>query len=612
MLVFWKCNKSATIRQSRLFGGCRAGWGLALALLLAACSTIDDSRDGCPEAQVSSGNPDGAIAFTATEVPAVTNASRRSAPTAAKSGLTVSCSVTPMANARVTRAEVEGETTLATMMASTDDGFGVFGSYTGMHKYSAVTVKPDFMYNDHVYYDTDNWTYSPLRYWPNGEGDVSGITGNVPHYVSFFAYAPFSHGADTDTDPLADPENKVADYCIPSFSNAHEEGDPWLLYRVASQSFVDAGKQVDLLYAQNLDETKKAAGEKVNFSFQHALACIGEQVDVAVSSDLQSLFSVFIASEMANQEHAINTIEAKVTKLQIEYTLTDKARLVLWNQGEPNWQPVLSQQMTATRTVDLITSAAPHTIYFLDLTVSSPSPVHTPWNSIDANVKKGLFAIPLESEGYAQKATVRTSYEIRINDVVDPGMSKTDVEHTIYLSDFYDQLRSGGKQLGFNITFTFPLPPTLAGLKKLCDLVGHTPFIGKHVDSDGNIEGIDDTAYSGTPAGTIVDISTLPDLADANVTGSRILIAAVDDASASATWSEASTEAASTATITGASDWYLPSNTLLATVASQLALGGDYWSSTAVDADNAYYWDGSTTQSAAKTTTKKVRAICVY
>ncbi|MBQ9660456.1 MAG: hypothetical protein IJV37_04230, partial [Bacteroidales bacterium] len=75
-------------------------------------------------------------------------------------------------------------------------GFGVFACYTGAHKYSESSVSPDFMYNQKVTYNPGipAWEYSPVKYWPNGEGEPVGETGENPHYVSFFAYAPYSDG----------------------------------------------------------------------------------------------------------------------------------------------------------------------------------------------------------------------------------------------------------------------------------------------------------------------------------------------------------------------------------------------------------------------------------
>ena len=64
-------------------------------------------------------------------------------------------------------------------------GFGIMGYFTGQETFDNVknTVTAGYMYNQAVEYDskTSAWTYSPVKYWPNRDGDK----------ISFFAYAPY-------------------------------------------------------------------------------------------------------------------------------------------------------------------------------------------------------------------------------------------------------------------------------------------------------------------------------------------------------------------------------------------------------------------------------------
>jgi len=70
-----------------------------------------------------------------------------------------------------TRAGVLGSQTTGTLMTN---GFGVFAYYT-TSDYKAGSTIPNFMYNTKVTGTTNgttiNWTYTPLRYWPNDEND---------------------------------------------------------------------------------------------------------------------------------------------------------------------------------------------------------------------------------------------------------------------------------------------------------------------------------------------------------------------------------------------------------------------------------------------------------
>lgn len=66
-------------------------------------------------------------------------------------------------------------------------GFGVFAYYTGQSVWNNTgSFTPNFMYDQKVTYSS-GWTYTPVKYWPNTEGDK----------ISFFAYAPHSTTANS-------------------------------------------------------------------------------------------------------------------------------------------------------------------------------------------------------------------------------------------------------------------------------------------------------------------------------------------------------------------------------------------------------------------------------
>ena len=71
-------------------------------------------------------------------------------------------------------------------------GFGVFAYYTGQSTWASAgaNTAPNFMYNQKVEYSSGEWTYTPVKYWPNTEGDK----------ISFFAYAPHSTTAKSGID----------------------------------------------------------------------------------------------------------------------------------------------------------------------------------------------------------------------------------------------------------------------------------------------------------------------------------------------------------------------------------------------------------------------------
>lgn len=268
--------------------------------------------------------------------------------------------------------------TKAACMASIDSlhdkGFGVFGCYTGLHTYSESSVSTDFMHNQRMTWDAGNshWVYDPVKYWPGEEG----------HHVSFFAYAPYSDGSLE---------------CIPSFIFDHEVADPWIFYRLAA----DVSDQVDLLYADPLlDQTRHAIGDPLTFTFKHALACVGDTVRISCSD----AFKDALRAQILDNGGTCSEVKVTLNKVVIEYTLTAKARLVLWNRGSANWNVVQSEEVLTTRTVDLPVNN--HLLW--KYASGDMEPEYTPWTDMD----HGVFCIPKEVSGYEQMAKMTVEYDI--------------------------------------------------------------------------------------------------------------------------------------------------------------------------------------------------------
>lgn len=274
-----------------------------------------------------------------------------------------------------------GDVALPQLKAGT--GFGVFAAYTGLNRYTDSSVSPDFMYNQPVTWEDDVWSYEPVKYWPSGETD---------YYVSFFAYGPYS---DLDgSDPAANP----AGYCISGFSNAHAQGDPWLTYRLIPQAQLH--HQVDLVYARMLDQTRPASvGDKVQLCFDHALACVGDNVCITVSDAMKALLNAHIAG-------GTTLVELRLTAVNVSYTLTAKGRLSLWDDGNPRWQPVLSEALT-TQLTPTLTQPLPHVLYSYNGTTATT----TDWEDSG----HGVFCIPLDIEGHAQRVQVTVAYQVVLN-----------------------------------------------------------------------------------------------------------------------------------------------------------------------------------------------------
>lgn len=130
-----------------------------------------------------------------------------------------------------------------------EQSFGVFAYYTDGAEYDGTT-SPNFMFDQKVTYSAGNWTYSPLKYWPNDADDR----------LSFYAYAPH----------INDSKGNIT---FPAFTKT-STGAPSLTYTLNA----NLANHVDLLWAdpttvKNLTNQKIA--ENVQFNFKHALSRIG-------------------------------------------------------------------------------------------------------------------------------------------------------------------------------------------------------------------------------------------------------------------------------------------------------------------------------------------------
>ena len=249
-----------------------------------------------------------------------------------------------------------------------NDKIGVFACYTGDIPYNLTSVSPDFMYNQEVTYNESNWTYSPVKYWPNNDSER----------ISFFSYYPYisSEAALTATDGII------------GFSNANAKGDPWLVFKLPEGA---PATQTDLMYgAPRIDVQKQSVSDKVSFTLNHALACIADGVSVQMSDNLYGLMK--------------EQMDISITGLKIEYSnLTTKARLALNTTVGPNWKEVISGELLSSRTY---TSAAITGKTFSKDATSNPEAM-----TIDSG--HGLFYIPLQIAGQPRpQAEITLSYTV--------------------------------------------------------------------------------------------------------------------------------------------------------------------------------------------------------
>ena len=235
--------------------------------------------------------------------------------------------VAPMANEginfgvytpNVTRSTIETNETVQ------QNGFGVF-AFSQMQEpiasFSKANYLPNFMYNQKVTYNGTDWTYEPIKYWPNNDGAL----------VSFYAYAPyfqeFNEDKFTFTPESNDysKENTTIDKKNVRLVLGYDAMGPAIEY---TRSAI-ATEGVDLLWGAQKGITdpkapvnleKQKIDEKIEFVFKHAMSRLHFNVQVW------------------GDEYSVNKPDVNNSNHEIDQNTTIKIKKVelvgnFWNTG---------------------------------------------------------------------------------------------------------------------------------------------------------------------------------------------------------------------------------------------------------------------------------------
>lgn len=189
-----------------------------------------------------------------------------------------------------------GTVTTATLQAAASNGFGVFGYYTDADNYASST-KANFMYNQQVTYSGGNWTYNPVKYWPNEHG--ASATSTDTDKLTFLAYAPYVENLSAADGTVKDGAAAAATEGITAMTKNTEKKDAILTFVVPAS----AEEQIDLLYGVMKDGytdvegatigaansplenlTKQKTDGKVEILFKHSLAKIAIDIKDVVDA----------------------------------------------------------------------------------------------------------------------------------------------------------------------------------------------------------------------------------------------------------------------------------------------------------------------------------------
>ena len=185
---------------------------------------------------------------------------------------------------------------------------------------------------------------------------------------------------------------------VSSISHCQEK----LTYQLGGTTAADGtdgwkARQVDLLYDFQKDRVKpQSTSARTTFSFRHALACMGDQITLTCSDNLQSQLKALYNTAGGG------SVTLTLDRLLIDYELTSKARLVLNGSIQPNWKSLESGEPMVHRYLDFTPNQVIATV------TSASECTLADYTETD----QGIFYIPLEVGGNSQNMTATVYYTV--------------------------------------------------------------------------------------------------------------------------------------------------------------------------------------------------------
>lgn len=500
---------------------------------------------------------------------------------------------------------VEPQTRATDLTTDNITSMGVLAYHTQGGDFNASTSTPNFMYNEKITKSGSTWTYSPVKYWPASNDRLS-----------FFAYAPHADNLPAN-DRIGISTNTTVGYPAITFTNNTGE--------------------TDLLLSTPL--LNKNGGE-VSFSLKHALAKVSFYVkngDATTGKKLHS-FSirsrksgkyafnasafVYSAANADMREDALATVPVDIPSNTTDKVLLET--LYIHPDRETNISLTYSINGNDANTVVINNQKVPA----------------TPALVSGANIN---YTITINNDGY----TITASNETEWTQASDDKITYYTADD-LKMGDYYysDGTWSDGGVRMLNqqtavATLANPLPQAVptnpdTGATRTC--IGVVFYVGKHPTDDcmyptamnGNVNGyvvsLDNvgayfdgggwTSYTNGGSGLyLVGAST--DVSDYKGYGNTHLIEST--AKAKNVWSNPPFHLPymvlnnyNVAAPAACSGWYMPSigqvkdlhkyKTAIQAIMANLnksmvggsGNGGTYWSSTEVNASNAYKFDNFT------------------
>lgn len=366
-----------------------------------------------------------------------------------------------------------GDITTTTLKGA-DYGFGVIAYHTNTVDWAGPSnaVIPNFMWNQQVTWNTNYWTYSPVKFWPNdfaqdaavdhaegtGESGKAAWGSQNGGKVSFFAYAPYVQFTTTSKEyqgkSKASTEATAATKGITGITANDATGEPEVYYILGT---ADVDHAVDLLWGvrgnssgyqkadgskdthtdYNTNLTKQSVTENVNFLFKHALSKVaGHTPESTPAGALQTGLQVVLDIDdgsTSTGEQAATAITGGTKQLN---TLVTVKSIEIYDQASANTAGINN---LSKATSDLVTGGW-FNIANGSWTLGSTPSVGATYSSTvgtgessDAGTLNANIAEPSDVTKLKYDATTYTTYHWANNTTEFSGVTKDPQD--VYTSD---------------------------------------------------------------------------------------------------------------------------------------------------------------------------------
>ena len=329
------------------------------------------------------------------------------------------------------------------------EGFGVFATFSATDNFSEATN--DFMYNQKVTSSDEgtNWTYSPIKYWPNPTNGQDA----KDQKVSFFAYAPYCEPGSSESvgisafDVDATTKHNVVKYI---FASNKPNVDLMWGYKKdwngAWASAEDDAKRV------NLNLTRQTTN--VGFKFRHVLSKLaGSQEGNPGTDGSNANGCVILIDPTLTPTNGFGTAEGTkvtVSKITIKSAEKDLAGNPISYAADDKKQEatldLYTGKLTLPETLENIKfsqtiAAVPNTSNGENELIDDLKEIASPANFGD--VKKGVTTTPVNIyknevnpliliPGTTPVVEVEISYVVRTYDAKIPTKKYSEVPQTVY------------------------------------------------------------------------------------------------------------------------------------------------------------------------------------